>query len=862
MIRERSEKSGMATPMMQQYMNVKHQVPDAILFFRLGDFYEMFGSDAETAAPILEIALTGRDAGEKQRIPMCGVPFHAVDNYLPKLIKAGYKVAICEQIGDPRTSKGIVKREIVRIVSPGTMTDNLPGEANNNFLASVYHEREWGLAFVDVTTGEFTIFQTPLEDVLFNELNRIHPAEILLPPDLARKSSRWAGYYRTPRERADFQQVNLLLQRFPEQEPLLNSLGSAAKAGAALWLYLLETLSDSKQSHILKINTYTSEERMVLDQWTRRNLELTESLRGQNRKGTLLSVLDLTKTAFGGRLLRNWLEQPLLQEKEITARLDKIEALTKDSFLRNDLIKSFTGIYDLERLMSKVSYGSVHARDLLYLAHTLQQLPTIRSVLENSGAPLLVQYVPLLTKLDDLADLLERAIHPETPVSLKEGNLIRPGFSAEIDELRSIAVGGKEWLAGLELAERERTGIRSLKIGYNKVFGYFIEVTHANASLVPNTYQRKQTLANAERYITPELKDFEQKILGAEIQLTDLEYEEFIKIRTQVYMQMPMILTAARALAELDVLTALAEAAVRYHYVRPQIRNDGVISITEGRHPVIEHMLEAGTFVPNDTFLSPGQHLAVITGPNMAGKSTYMRQTALLVLMAHIGSFLPAEKASISLVDRIFTRVGASDDLASGHSTFMVEMREVAHILRNAGPNSLIIFDEVGRGTATYDGLSIAWAVTEYINSNEHLKAKTLFATHYHELTQLAETSSGIFNLHVSVREQGEEIVFMHKILPGRSDRSYGIQVARLAGLPHSVLNRAKLLLKQLEGEAPLIKDYSEMKESVQLSFFENQITHPILQELSELNIEEISARQALEYLFDLRERLIKMDTF
>ncbi|MDR3287983.1 MAG: DNA mismatch repair protein MutS, partial [Peptococcaceae bacterium] len=840
------------------------QAPDAILFFRLGDFYEMFGEDAETAAPILEIALTGRGAGESGKVPMCGVPFHAVDNYLPKLVLAGYKVAICEQMEEAAAGKGIVKREIIRIVSPGTLTEKLPREDDHHYVAAVYgeREREWGLAFADITTGEFTVFQTPFEDVLFTELERIHPAELVIAADLAKKNRRFSLYYCTRCERKNFSKTEPLQVRFPGQHELLATAECAAQAAAGLWNYIQETMCGLDLAHFLEIRTYTSEECMLLDQWTRRNLELTESLRAKDKKGTLFSVLNLTKTAFGARLLRNWLEQPLLREKEILKRLDRVEYLVEDSFLRVDLARLLTGIYDLERLIGKVSYSHINARELLALAQTLEQLPAFRAVLENSSSGRLQEYAALLTGLDDLAELLREAIHPEAPLTVKEGGIIKPGFSVQIDELRQIAAGGKSWLTQLENQERERTGIRSLKIGFNKVFGYYIEITHANTKSVPADYQRKQTLANAERYITPELKAYEHKIMTAEARLIELEYEEYLKLREEVRSRIAVILRAARALAEIDVFVSWAEAAVRYHYVRPQLRHDGVIAVTEGRHPVVEQVLDGEAFVPNDTQLSSEQHLAVITGPNMAGKSTYMRQVALLVLMAHIGSFVPAEKAAISLVDRIFTRVGASDDLAGGQSTFMVEMREVAHILRYATPRSLLIFDEVGRGTSTYDGLSIAWAVAEYLASQKDLKTKTLFATHYHELTQLAEQTPGVFNLHVGVKERGEDIVFLHKILAGGADRSYGIHVARLAGLPPEVLVRARMLLKELEDTATKVRMMGEDQKTAQLTLFEPLPNHPILEEVSLLKLEEMTPRQTLEYLYDLQERLKKTHEF
>lgn len=849
----------MTTPMLKQYRSIKAKAPEAILFFRLGDFYEMFGEDAEVAAPILQIALTGRDAGEGKRIPMCGVPYHALDNYLAKLVKAGHKVAICEQVEDAKDSKGIVKRDIIRIVSPGTLTES-GSERTNHYLASVYYDGHWGLAFLDLSTGEFTIFQTTELDVLLTEVSRINPAELLLPPELMKKPKLWTGYYCTVRDRKIFG-GQALHDHFPGQKELLQEFPVATLAATGLWTYLLETMPGVDPTHIVEIKTFRSERWMFLDQWTRRNLELTESLRGLGKKRTLLSVLDLTQTAFGGRLLKHWIDKPLLLQDEIEGRLNSVEELISDSFLRKDLFKLLSEVYDLERLMGKVSYGTANAKDLLSLTQTLALLPEIRTLLTSSAAETLKIKVPYLDGLDPFVTKLQEGINPNPPLSLREGNLIKTGYSKEVDELRTIATGGKEWMALLENAERERTGIRSLKIGYNKVFGYYIEITHANAHLIPTDYQRKQTLSNAERFITPELKEYELKIIGAEEKLKDLEYELLLALREDVRKNTKLILQVAQTLAEIDVFVSLAEVAVRNQYVRPRIKNDGQILITEGRHPVVEEMLDHSAFVPNDTHMSENQHLALITGPNMAGKSTYMRQVALIVLMAHIGSYVPAKKASLTLVDRIFTRVGASDDLAAGQSTFMVEMQEVGHILKYASKKSLIILDEIGRGTATYDGLSIAWAVAEHLVQDPEFTPKTLFATHYHELTQLQDEFSGLFNLHVGVKERGEDIVFLHKILPGRADRSYGIQVARLAGLPQELLQRAKTLLLELETSEPAHTLANPSEVITQFSLFDVPQIHPLLQEIEKLPLEDMTARQALQYLFDLRERIQSLET-
>ncbi|HZK52712.1 MAG TPA: DNA mismatch repair protein MutS [Desulfosporosinus sp.] len=844
----------MTTPMMLQYRGIKEKSPGTILFYRLGDFYEMFGEDAELAAPILQIALTGRDAGDGKRIAMCGVPYHALDNYLSKLVKAGHKVAICEQVEDAKNTKGIVKRDIIRIVSPGTLTESVP-ERTNHYLASVYHDTSWGLAFLDLSTGEFSIFQTPELDDLLTELSRINPAELLLSPELMKRSKTWAGYYCSLREQKTFS-GKALIKHFLGQHDLFKEFPVATQAATALWTYLLETMPGVDPTHIIEVTTFRSEHWMFLDQWTRRNLELTESLRSVEKKGTLLSILDLTQTAFGGRLLKNWIEKPLLRQEAIDQRLQVIEELTSDAFLRRDLFKLLSGVYDLERLMGKVSYGTANAKDLLALAQTLALLPEIRTLLTTSSAESLKSKASLLNGLDLFVHKLQNALDPNPPISLRDGNIIKTGYSQEVDELRSISTGGKAWVAQLETAERERTGIRSLKIGYNKVFGYYIEITHANAHLSPPDYQRKQTLSNAERFITPELKEYEQKIVGAEEKLKDLEYQLLLILREEVRTHAKIILHIAQILAEIDVFVSLAEVAVRNHYVRPEIKDDGQILITEGRHPVIEQMLEPGVFVPNDTLMSQSLQLALITGPNMAGKSTYMRQVALIVLMAHIGSFVPAKKASITLVDRIFTRVGASDDLAAGQSTFMVEMKEVAHILKYATSNSLIILDEIGRGTATFDGLSIAWAVTEYLVEHPKFNPITLFATHYHELTHLQDNFPKLLNLHVGVKERGEDIVFLHKILPGKADHSYGIQVARLAGLPQDLLKRARTLLLELESTQPELVSSDLSEKATQFSFFDVPQTHPLLEEISKLPLEDMTARQALQYLFDLRERI------
>jgi len=842
------------TPMLLQYQEIKSTVSDAIVFFRLGDFYEMFGEDAVVAAPILEIVLTARDAGQGEKIAMCGVPYHAVDGYLSKLVAAGYKVAICEQLEDPQSTKGIVKRDIVRVVTPGTI-DIISSETKNNYLACAYKDKDWGLAYLDITTGDFRIIQTPSLQIMLAELNRIAPAELIVSEDLAVLPNLFADYYVSIVEKSWFKRTREISERFPEQAGLLEQMTAAAKAAAGLWQYIKHNIPNSEQNHIIKILTVQQSTTMILDKWTRKNLELVESLRGNDEKGTLYSILNLTKTAFGARLLRNWIQQPLIDPPKIENRLAIVEELANNTILRRDLHKKFEAVYDLERLLGKLSLGRANARDMLALALTLSCLPEVINIILENNSLKLSAYLPSLSSLEELTATLNRAINPEAPYSLKEGNIIKSAFSSEVDSLRAISSGGKDWIAQLENQERERTKIRSLKVGFNKVFGYFIEITNTNAHLVPQDYIRKQTLVNAERFITPELKEYEQKVLTAQDRLISLEYEIFMRLREQVLEKSLEIIRASQALAEMDVFVSLAEIAVQYNYHKPEIRNDGVIHITEGRHPVVERITD--NFVPNDTYLTSNKHLALITGPNMAGKSTYMRQVALIVLMAQIGSFVPAQKALISLTDCIFTRVGAADHLAAGQSTFMVEMNEVAHILANASRNSLIILDEVGRGTATFDGLSLAWAIAEYLVENDALQTKTLFATHYHELTQLEERYPQVYNLHVAVKEKGDDVVFLHKILPGKADRSYGIQVAKIAGLPPSLLKRAAAILAELENSSTgnkLVK--AADVNLLQPSLFDIPRTHPILKEIEELDADSISPRQALDYLYDLINRV------
>jgi len=862
------------TPMMQQYREIKGRFRDAILFFRLGDFYEMFGPDAELAAKILEIALTGRDAGAAGRIPMCGVPFHAAEGYIAKLIEKGYKVAICEQVEDPRQAKGIVRREVIRVVSPGSLMEaNLLDEKKNNYMAAVARFREdYGLAFADISTGEFRVTEVKGEKSwsrLLDELTRLNPAEILLGPDMVENGKKLAAMLGSclvtelPLSASrDYQEVltthfgTLNLDGFGCENM---DLGLSA---AGVLLQHLGQESGGSLAHLNKLVPYTLDRFMLLDQATRRNLELTRTLREQGKTGSLLGVLDHTVTAMGGRLLKRWLEQPLVELAEINRRQAQVDVLYQDYLLRSDLRDALKEVYDLERIIGRVVYGSANAKDLLALKHSLQELPVVAGLLERH-TPLEIE-TPLnslareLDVLGDVLELLEQSINEDAPFTLREGRLIKIGYQPEIDELRYTSSHGKEWVAALEAREKERTGIKSLKVGFNKVFGYYLEVTQSNLANVPEDYIRKQTLANAERYITPELKEYENKILGAEEKLVSLEYQVFCQVREKISKRAEGIQQTGRVLAQLDVLASLAEAAARNNYIRPKVTEDKTIKIVEGRHPVVEKVLDGEFFVPNDTWLDQVEsRLAIITGPNMAGKSTYMRQVALIVLMAQLGSFVPAAEAEIGLVDRIFTRVGASDDLSTGQSTFMVEMNEVANILNNATSSSLIILDEIGRGTATYDGLSIAWAVAEYIHRPERIGAKTLFATHYHELTELGEHMPGVSNYRVLVKEKGETVVFLRKIVQGSADRSYGIQVARLAGLPPEVISRAKIILTTLESQESTGKakrEISATTEAEQLSFALVQPEEPshaqeLLTELKNLNLNDLTPLEALNIL-------------
>ena len=864
------------TPMMQQYLQMKAENKDCLLFFRLGDFYEMFFDDAKTASRELELTLTGRDCGLEERAPMCGVPHHAVDNYVEKLISRGYKVAICEQMEDPALAKGLVKRGITRIITPGTVIEsNMLDERANNFLLSVcFASDRAGLAFADVSTGEFFVHEvTNPVDTLADELARIAPMEIIVN-DMVKLRECLSREERTASEQPTtwYQLANatdVLCRHFHLND--LSPLGlseeykSAACAAGALMKYLSETQKNALE-HITELRIYQGSETMLLDRNTRRNLELTESIRGRNKKGTLLSLLDKTSTAMGGRLLRSWIEQPLINKEKIERRLDAVEEFSGQHVLTMTLLEELQGVYDVERLLSKVSYKSINARDCLALCTSLKKVPGIRELLTNCSSDAVREIMEQLDPLEELTTLLEHSIHPDAPITITEGGIINDGYSAMLDEYRIASTSGKQWIIELEQREREETGIRNLRVQYNKVFGYYIEVTKSYYDMVPMRYTRKQTLANCERYMTPELKEIEQKIVGAQEQSVRLELQLFTEIREQIAAQITRIQKTAMALKTLDALLSLARVAVNNHYVRPQMTDDGVLEIAEGRHPVVEQSMTEGGFIPNDTSMnSDDKRMCIITGPNMAGKSTYMRQVALITLMAHIGSFVPARDARIPIVDRIFTRVGASDDLASGQSTFMVEMSETAYILRNATAKSLVILDEIGRGTSTFDGLAIAWAVVEYLTDKQKSGAKTLFATHYHELSELEGRVEGVENYCISVREHGEDVIFLRKIIRGGADKSFGVHVARLAGVPHEVLVRAHEIQARLEVSdfksisiGQEILDNGTNRANEQVDMFDYQKTE-IINELQSIDVMTLTPMEAINKLFLLREKARKL---
>lgn len=808
------------TPLMQQYVQIKEQYKDCILFYRLGDFYEMFFEDAHICSKELEIALTGKNIGQEERAPMCGVPFHAVEGYLSKLVSRGYRVAICEQVEDPKQAKGIVKREVIRIVTPGTnLNTQVLDETKNNYLMAVVHTTNaYGISIVDVTTGDYYVTEVESDRKLMDEIFKWSPSEIICNDtffvsgiDIETLKSNY-NIALSPLEPWYFDDdlcVRALREHF--HVATLDGLGlkdyTIGVIAAGCIMQFLQETQKSSLSHITKLTPYTYEKYMLLDSSTVRNLELTETLREKQKRGSLLWVLDKTKTAMGARLLRSFMEQPLIDYDMIIQRLEAVSELKENMISREEIREYLNPIYDLERIMSKISYKSANPRDLVAFCSSLSMLPHIKFLMQNFESPLLKEIYDDLDPLQDLFDLIDRSISEEPPLTVKEGGIIKEGFHEEVDRLRKAKTEGKDWLMDLETKEREATGIKNLRIRFNRVFGYYLEVTNSYKNLVPDSWIRKQTLANAERYTTPELKNLEDIILGAEDKLFSLEYNIFCEIRDQIAAEVKRIQQTAKAIAKIDVFASLALVAEQNNYTKPIMNTNGSIHIKNGRHPVVERMISHDMFVANDTLLdNKNNRVSIITGPNMAGKSTYMRQTALIVLMAQIGSFVPADAAEVSIVDRIFTRVGASDDLASGQSTFMVEMTEVANIIRNATKNSLLILDEIGRGTSTFDGLSIAWAVVEHISNCSILGAKTLFATHYHELTELEGRLEGVNNYCIAVKEQGEDIVFLRKIVKGGADKSYGIQVAKLAGVPSSVLKRASEIVLELTGNDLALK--------------------------------------------------------
>lgn len=869
------------SPMMAEYVKTKQQYKDCILFYRLGDFYEMFFEDALTVTKELEITLTGKDCGLEERAPMCGVPFHAAETYINRLIEKGYKVAICEQVEDPKKAKGLVKREVIRVVTPGTTLDAASlDESKNNYLMSIVSmEDHFGCAIADISTGDCFLTEVDKPQKLLDEINKFVPAEIICndaffmsgvdTDDLKNR----LGICVFPLDAWYFD--DSLCKRTLKEHFHVNTLEGlgiqdydiGVIASGALFLYLQET-QKSALSHMAGIRPYAAEKYMLIDSSSRRNLELVETLREKNKRGSLLWVLDKTKTAMGARTLRSYVEQPLIDAQEINRRLEALEELNKSPMLRDEIREYLNPIYDLERLISRISYQSANPRDLIAFASSLEMLPHIRQILKDFKTPLLTELYEDMDPLEDIASLIKSAIVDEPPLAQKDGGIIREGYHEDVDKFRRSRTDGKKWLTELEVREKERTGIKSLKIKYNRVFGYSLEVTNSFKELVPENYIRKQTLTNAERYITQELKDLEDLILGAEDKLYALEYELFCEVRDKVGAEVVRIQKTAKAVAALDVFASLALVAQRNNYVRPKINESGVLDIKNGRHPVVEQMIEHDMFIANDTYLdNQKKRVSIITGPNMAGKSTYMRQTALIVLMAQIGSFVPADKANIGIVDRIFTRVGASDDLASGQSTFMIEMTEVANILRNATSRSLLILDEIGRGTSTFDGLAIAWAVIEHISNTKLCGAKTLFATHYHELTELEGKIPGVNNYCIAVKEKGDDIVFLRKIVQGGADKSYGIQVAKLAGVPDSVIQRAKELVEELSDAdiTAAVKDLTSAKKKkpvydqmdmAQMSLFDTVKDNDIIDEIKGLDMGNMTPIEAMNTLYNLQNKI------
>lgn len=872
------------TPMMQHYLKTHEEYKDCILFYRLGDFYEMFFDDAKVVSKELELTLTGKSCGAEERAPMCGIPYHAAETYLTRLVKKGYKVAICEQVEDPKLAKGMVKREVTRVVTPGTtLNAQALDETKNNYIMCIaYIGDHYGISSADITTGDYYVTEVDSERKLLDEVNKYQPTEIICNEafyisgiDIDDMKNRMgiviysldAWYF------SDETAQMTLKDHFKVRD--LEGLGladydSGVVAAGALLKYLYET-QKTTLSNLVAIHPYTTGKFMIIDSSTRRNLELVETLREKQKRGSLLWVLDKTRTAMGARTLRSFVEQPLIERTEIEERYDAIDEFNTNAITREEIREYLNPVYDLERLITRVTYQTANPRDLIAFRNSIHMLPPIKTLMSDFQSPLLKRLYEQLDTLDELYELIERSITEEPPLTLHDGGILKEGYNEEVDRLRKAKTDGKSWLADLEAKEREKTGIKNLKIKYNKVFGYYLEVTNSFKDLVPDYFTRKQTLANAERFITPELKELEDVILGAEDKLIVLEYELFREVRQKVADEVVRIQKTAKAVAQIDVFASLATVAEQNNYCRPKLNEKGLIDIKDGRHPVVERMIQNEMFVANDTYLDNGSNrVSIITGPNMAGKSTYMRQSALIVLMAQIGSFVPAKSAKIGIVDRIFTRVGASDDLASGQSTFMVEMSEVANILRNATSNSLLILDEIGRGTSTFDGLSIAWAVVEHISNPRLLGAKTLFATHYHELTELEGKLNSVNNYCIAVKEKGDDIIFLRKIVKGGADKSYGIQVAKLAGVPDNVIERAKEIVEELsnnditeivqnisaEGSSKRSKPKLDEVDLEQISLLDTMDNDTILNELKELDLGQMTPIEAMNKLYELQNKV------
>ena len=865
------------SPMMQRYLETKEQYKDCILFYRLGDFYEMFFDDAVTASRELELTLTGKDCGQEERAPMCGIPHHAAEIYISRLIAKGYKVAICEQLEDPKTAKGIVKRGVIRVVTPGTVVDsNMLEERKNNFIMSIFKSGIYfGISVCDISTGEF--YSAEIKDdqnfpLVLDEIARYMPSELVInsmmsgcQEEMDKITERFDSYITRFSDKFFTDDAEKIRYRFNFVDSNQKEIANIADKTLAVCSInpLIEYIEQTQMTtldHINKITVYNISKYMSLDINARRNLEITEKMRDKSKKGTLLWVLDKTSTSMGGRTLRRWLNDPLIDTAEINRRLESVKELKDDVILRGDVIENLKKVYDIERLAGKMAYGNANARDMITLKNSLSKLPDLKKVLANVNSPMLKDLYENLDELQDIYELVDRSIVEDPPMTVKDGGIIKLGYDEEIDKLKTATTEGKNWIIQLEAEEKEKTGIKNLKVGFNKVFGYFIEVTKSNLDQVPERYIRKQTLTNAERYITEDLKNLENQILGAEEKVVNLEYNAFVQIRDEIAKNVKRLQKSANIVSTLDVLTSFATVAEDLNYCKPEVDNSGILDIKGGRHPVIDKMLGTGVFVENDTYLDKEENrLSIITGPNMAGKSTYMRQVALITLMAQVGSFVPASEAHIGVVDKIFTRVGASDDLSMGQSTFMVEMMEVATILKEATQNSLVILDEIGRGTSTYDGLSIAWAVAEYIADKEKCGAKTLFATHYHELTELEEKLEGVKNYNIAVKEKGEDIIFLRKILRGGTDESYGIHVARLAGVPKVVTQKADEILRGLERKNILTgkKQEKENKKTVegQFDMFNYKLAE-IAHEIDKVNLNELTPIDALNTLVRIKEKM------